>query len=185
MEERSMKSDTATIRFTTLTSALGPLLLAASPAGLRGVWFDGQRHFAGRASAWIEDARDAVLRAARAQLGDYFAGALRTFELPLDPVGTPFQRAVWDAIARVPYGDTISYAALAAAAGAPGAARAAGAATGRNPLGIVVPCHRIVGSQGALTGYAAGLRVKRALLALERGERALFATEPAGALAAA
>jgi len=176
---------TGTIRFATMTTALGPLLLAASSAGLRGVWFDGQRHFAGRASDWVDDAGDPVLRAARAQLGDYLDGALRTFDLPLDPVGTPFQRAVWRAIAAVPYGATISYAALATAAGATGAARAAGAATGRNPLGIVVPCHRIVGSQGALTGYAGGLPRKRALLALERGERALFALEPAGALVAA
>jgi len=174
-----------TIRFTTMTTALGPLLLAASASGLRGVWFDGQRHFAGRASDWVDDARDPVLRAARSQLDEYFAGALRDFDLPLDPIGTPFQRAVWRAIAAVPYGATISYAALATAAGAAGAARAAGAATGRNPLGIVVPCHRIVGSQGALTGYAGGLPRKRALLALERGERALFALEPADALSAA
>ena len=162
------------IRCTTLETSLGPLLLAASSAGLRGVWFDGQRHFAGRARDWVDDPRDAVLRAACAALDAYFAGRLRAFDLPVDPVGTAFQRAVWRAIAAVPYGATQSYGELARAAGAPGAARAAGAATGRNPLGIIVPCHRIVGAQGALTGYAGGLARKRALLALERGERLLF-----------
>ena len=163
-----------TIRFTTLVTPLGPLLLAASSSGLRGAWFEGQRHFAGRDAAWVEDARDPTLRVAREQLTRYFDASSRTFDLPLDPVGTPFQRTVWRAISAVPYGETISYATLAGAAGAPGAARAAGAATGRNPLGIIVPCHRIVGSQGALTGYAGGLDRKRALLALERGERTLF-----------
>ena len=176
---------TTTIRCTTLGTPLGQLLLAASSAGLRGVWFDRQRHFAGRASDWIDDARDPALCAAATQLTEYFAGTLRTFDLPLDPIGTPFQRAVWQSIAAVRYGSTVSYSELAAAAGVPGAARAAGAATGRNPLGIVVPCHRIVGAQGALTGYAGGLARKRALLALERGERSLFEDDAATARAAA
>jgi methylated-DNA-[protein]-cysteine S-methyltransferase len=176
---------TGTIRCTTMTTAMGTLLLAASATGLRGVWFDAQRHFPGRVGDWVHDDRAPILRAARAQLGDYLDGRLREFDLPLDAVGTPFQRTVWKAISAVPYGATISYAALAAAAGAPGAARAAGAATGRNPLGIIVPCHRIVGSQGALTGYAGGLPRKRALLALERGHGPLFAAQPDSALATA
>jgi methylated-DNA-[protein]-cysteine S-methyltransferase len=167
----------STIRCTTLDTPLGALLLAASERGLRGIWFDGQRHFAGRDPAWQSDPRSPVLREAAAQLDAYFAGRLRRFDLPLDPVGTRFQRAIWRAISSVPYGATQSYGALATAAGAPGAARAAGAATGRNPLGIVVPCHRIVGAQGALTGYAGGVERKRALLALERGTRELFAVE--------
>ena len=166
-----------TIRCTTFDSPLGALLVAASERGLRGIWFEGQRHFAGRDPGWLNDPRAPVLRDAIAQLDAYFAGGLRGFDLPLDPIGTPFQRAVWKAISAVPYGATRTYGALAVAAGAPGAARAAGAATGRNPLGIVVPCHRIVGAQGALTGYAGGLERKRALLALERRARELFPSE--------
>jgi len=162
------------IRCTTMNTPLGSLLLAASDAGLRGIWFDGQRHFAGRDPGWLSDARAPLLRAAVEQLDAYFAGTLRRFDLSLDPLGTPFQRAVWKAIAAVRFGATQSYGDLAAAAGAPGSARAAGAATGRNPLGIVVPCHRIVGVRGALTGYAGGLDRKRALLALERGAGELF-----------
>ena len=96
------------------------------------------------------------------------AGARKVFDLPLAPSGTPFQRVVWDAISTVPAGVTISYAELARRAGHPGSARAAGAATGRNPIAIVVPCHRIVGADGSLTGYAGGLDRKRALLALEQ-----------------
>jgi methylated-DNA-[protein]-cysteine S-methyltransferase len=118
-------------------------------------------------SDWRRDPAHPALRAAKAQLAEYFAGARRAFDLPLAVRGTPFQRRVWTAIAAVPLGSTISYAELARRAGAPGAARAAGAATGRNPWAIVVPCHRIVGSGGALTGYAGGLERKRALLALE------------------
>jgi methylated-DNA-[protein]-cysteine S-methyltransferase len=173
------------IRCTTIETPLGTLLLAASEQGMRGIWFDGQRHFAGRGADWIDDARHPVLRAAAEQLTAYFAGTLRRFDVPLDAQGTPFQRSVWRAIAAVPYGVTQSYAALAAVAGAPGAARAAGAATGRNPLGIIVPCHRIVGAQGALTGYAGGLPRKRALLALEAHQRPLLCDEAiAGTLAA-
>lgn len=163
-----------TIRCTTVDTPLGALLLAASESGLRGVWFDGQRHFAGRDGGWIDDAQHPVLRAAAAQLAAYFDGALQSFDVVLDPQGTPFQRAVWRAISAVSYGATQSYAELAAAAGAPGAPRAAGAATGRNPLSIIVPCHRIVGAQGALTGYAGGLARKQALLALEARQRPLL-----------
>ena len=159
----------STIRCTTWKSPLGDLLIAASDAGLIGAWFVGQRHFAGAESAWKTDATNATLREAVRQLQGYFEGHARAFDLPLDPRGTPFQRAIWRAIATVPYGATTTYAALADRAGAAGAARAAGAATGRNPLSIIVPCHRIVGMHGALTGYAGGLDRKRALLALESG----------------
>ncbi|HSV19295.1 MAG TPA: methylated-DNA--[protein]-cysteine S-methyltransferase [Casimicrobiaceae bacterium] len=165
------------IHCTTIDTPLGAVLLAASGYGLRGVWFDGQRHFAGRKPEWIDGARHPVLRATADQLAAYFTGTLERFDVPLDAQGTPFQRAVWRAIAAIPYGATQSYAALAAAAGAPGAARAAGAATGRNPLGIIVPCHRVVGAQGALTGYAGGLPRKRALLALEARQRPLLRDE--------
>ena len=114
------------------------------------------------------------LRAAHSQLDQYFAGSRKRFELPLAPDGTSFQRAVWNAIAQVPWGETLTYAELASRAGRPGSARAAGAATGRNPLSIIVPCHRIIGSDGSLTGYAGGLDRKQKLLALERP---LFALE--------
>ncbi|MGE5617209.1 MAG: methylated-DNA--[protein]-cysteine S-methyltransferase, partial [Bacillota bacterium] len=102
------------------------------------------------------------------QLADYFEGKRRGFEMPAVAKGTPFQQRIWKEIARIPYGETITYAELARRAGAPGSARAAGAATGRNPLSIVVPCHRVVGSGGSLTGYAGGLDRKEKLLTLER-----------------
>ena len=105
---------------------------------------------------------------AKQQIDEYFAGSRERFDVPLAPAGTSFQRAVWNAIAEVPHGATRTYANLAERVGHPGSARAAGAATGRNPLSIIVPCHRIVGSDGSLTGYAGGLDRKRHLLALER-----------------
>ena len=107
--------------------------------------------------------------AARQQLAAYFAGELERFDLPLAPTGTDFQRRVWDAVAAIPYGATASYSEIAAAVGRPAACRAVGAANGRNPLAIVIPCHRVVGAAGALTGYGGGLERKRALLDLERG----------------
>jgi methylated-DNA-[protein]-cysteine S-methyltransferase len=108
-----------------------------------------------------------VFAEARDQLDAYFAGELRTFDLPLAPVGTPFQRQVWDALADIPYGETTSYGELAESIGRPGSARAVGAANGRNPIAIVVPCHRVIGADRTLTGYAGGLDAKRTLLALE------------------
>jgi methylated-DNA-[protein]-cysteine S-methyltransferase len=116
-----------------------------------------------------------VLRDCVRQVAEYFAGTRRRFELALGAEGTPFQRRVWDQIARIPYGKTITYADLAARSGAPGSARAAGAATGRNPLAIVVPCHRVVGARGELTGYAGGVPRKARLLALEGAREELFA----------
>jgi methylated-DNA-[protein]-cysteine S-methyltransferase len=101
------------------------------------------------------------------QLGAYFAGELRAFDVPLAPAGTAFQRRVWDALASIPYGETTTYGELAAEIGRPGSARAVGAANGANPLAIVVPCHRVIGADGTLTGYAGGLPAKRALLTLE------------------
>ena len=158
----------STIAYTTYEAPLGPMVVAASPRGLVGAWFEAQKHFDGPAPAWRRDDRHPLLGAAIAELAEYFAGARQRFDVPCDARGTPFQQAVWRAIAAVPYGGRVTYAALAAAAGAPGAARAAGAATGRNPRSIVVPCHRGVGARGALTGYAGGLARKEALLALER-----------------
>lgn len=155
-------------------SSIGAILLTASDDGLTGVYFERQKHQPKRAGDWQHDPGHAHLKRARRQLAEYFAGKRRQFDLALDPAGTVFQKAVWRAIAGVPYGETISYGELARRAGFPEGARAAGAATGRNPIGIVVPCHRIVGSDGSLTGYAGGLERKRALLALESGERDLL-----------
>ncbi len=146
----------------------GRMLLVASDDGLTGVYFDGQKYHPQLEAGWRHDARHAPLRQAKRELAEYFGGERKRFETALAPEGTPFQRAVWKAISTVGFGKTITYGALAQQAGAPGSARAAGAATGRNPIAIIVPCHRIVGSNGSLTGYAGGLERKRALLALER-----------------
>jgi len=151
----------------------GRMLLVASERGLRGVYFERQKHRPARGGDWKRDPRNPHLQRAKRQLAEYFAGERTRFDLALDPGGTGFQKAVWQAISAVGYGETISYRELARRAGVPGSARAAGAATGRNPVGIIVPCHRIVGSDGSLTGYAGGLARKRALLALERGARDL------------
>jgi methylated-DNA-[protein]-cysteine S-methyltransferase len=116
---------------------------------------------------WQEDARHPSLTACRTQLAEYFDGDRTVFDLPLAPHGTPFQQRVWSQISGVAYGRTIIYSELARRAGAPGSSRAAGAATGRNPIAIIVPCHRIVGADGSLTGYAGGLHRKTHLLELE------------------
>jgi methylated-DNA-[protein]-cysteine S-methyltransferase len=147
----------------------GRMLLVAGGDGLAGVYFDGQKYHPELEREWRRDARHAVLAQAKRELAEYFAGERKVFDTPLAPEGTAFQKSVWRAISTVAFGDTITYDALARRAGAPGGARAAGAATGRNPLTILVPCHRIVGSDGSLTGYAGGLARKRALLALESG----------------
>lgn len=152
---------------------LGPMVLAATADGLLGAWFEGQAHFAGVAAGWHEDAADDLLREAAAQLDAWFAGRQSRFDLPLAPRGTAFQRAVWEQIARIGHGQTRDYGSIAAALGKAGAARAVGAATGRNPLSIIVPCHRLLGRGGALTGYAGGLHRKRALLAFEAGNAPL------------
>ena len=117
------------------------------------------------------DGDAAALDAAADQLREYFAGERATFDLPLNPDGNAFERRVWAELARIPYGDTASYAEIARRIGRPGAARAVGRANARNPIAIVVPCHRVIGSDGSLTGYAGGLDAKRALLALERAAR--------------
>ncbi|HVC12246.1 MAG TPA: methylated-DNA--[protein]-cysteine S-methyltransferase [Burkholderiales bacterium] len=145
----------------------GRMLLVAEGEALCGVYFTGQKHYCAPARDWRRDPGAAPLRQAKRELQEYFAGRRTAFGVPLAADGTLFQRAVWKAIAGVPFGATISYAELARRAGRPGSARAAGAATGRNPIGVIVPCHRIVGADGSLTGYAGGLAKKRALLALE------------------
>ncbi|MGS5088336.1 methylated-DNA--[protein]-cysteine S-methyltransferase [Hydrogenophaga sp. A37] len=155
---------------TTVLSPLGPLLLAATPSGLSGVWFMDQRYLPAERQIqdWTPVQDNAILNTAAAQLTAYFEQRLDRFELPLDlSAGTAFQSSVWRALLDIPFGQTRSYGELARAIGKRDAVRAVGAAIGRNPLGIVVPCHRVVGAQGALTGYAGGLDRKAALLRLE------------------
>ena len=162
-------------RYDLYDSPQGQILLAASDGGIAGVYFHGQKYFPKDDAQWSRDGKNELLRQAKRELAEYFAGRRKRFDVALDPSGTTFQKAVWRAISGVEYGETISYGELARRAGAAGRARAAGAATGRNPIGIIVPCHRIVGADGSLTGYAGGLARKRALLALEAGEIALLA----------
>lgn len=161
-----MKFDTQTVQ-TTFNSPLGPVVVAATDRGVAGVWFEGQRHLPDR-SAWRVDDRHPVLVRAVRQLGEYFAGRRTAFDLPLDlHGGTAFQQSVWQALLRIPRGTTTSYGALSSGIGKPAAVRAVGAAVGRNPIGVIVPCHRVIGSDGSLTGYAGGLDRKAALLELE------------------
>jgi methylated-DNA-[protein]-cysteine S-methyltransferase len=148
-----------------IESPAGPLVIAADHTGLRHIEFHRNRHPADR-DDW-QGGDNEVLQAAEAQLREYFAGARTGFALPLAPHGTPFQLEVWQALARIPYGATISYAELARRVGKPTATRAVGAANGRNPLPIVLPCHRVIGADGALTGFGGGLPVKEFLLRLE------------------
>jgi methylated-DNA-[protein]-cysteine S-methyltransferase len=154
-------------------SPQGRMLLVAQEDGLTGVYFDGQKYLPQLDAEWRRDASATLVRAKR-ELAEYFGRERKRFDIPLAPEGTPFQKAVWKAISGVSFGETISYGELARRAGSPGGVRAAGAATGRNPISIIVPCHRIVGSDGSLTGYAGGLARKRALLAMEAGVRELL-----------
>lgn len=151
-----------------IDSPIGRLLLAADGAALVQVHFQAGPHPLQPAPAWRHDA--APLSAAARQLMEYFAGSRRCFDLPLAPRGTPFQLAVWRALLSIPYGETVSYGELAQRLGTPGAARAVGVANGANPLPVIVPCHRVIGADGSLTGFGGGLPIKRALLALERAD---------------
>ena len=161
-----MKFSTSTV-YCYHDSPLGQLLLAASGDRLTGVWFDAQRHLPDRAG-WTHATRQPVLQLAQQQLTQYFAAERTSFDLPLDlSAGTSFQQKVWRALLSIPFGSTSSYGALSKEIGQPTAVRAVGGAVGRNPLGIIVPCHRVIGASGALTGYAGGLERKVALLQLE------------------
>ena len=152
-------------RHTVVDSPVGPLTLVDEDGALAGLYLHEARHRPLDAAFGPRD--DTALPAAREQLTAYFAGELREFDLPLTRTGTPFQQQVWAALREVPYGRTCTYAELAAAVGRPTAVRAVGAANGRNPISVVVPCHRVVGAGGALTGYAGGLERKSFLLGLE------------------
>lgn len=153
------------VRFTTVASPIGELLLTAEGEGLTGLYLPPHEGATAPRADWRRD--EAALRTAAEQLDAYWAGERTEFDLPLALRGTAFQRRVWAALVEVPYGATVSYGELARRIGAPGAARAVGLANGRNPVSVVVPCHRVVGADGSLTGYAAGIGRKRHLLALE------------------
>jgi methylated-DNA-[protein]-cysteine S-methyltransferase len=151
-------------RYTTFESPIGDLLLVGGSGRLLGVQYPGSHRIR---PGWVEDPEhfaDAI-----DQLGEYFAGERREFDLELDPQGTDFDRAVWRQLLEIPYGETTSYGEVARAIGRPDRARAVGAANGRNPLPIVVPCHRVIGADGSLVGYGGGLELKRRLLELESG----------------
>jgi methylated-DNA-[protein]-cysteine S-methyltransferase len=149
-----------------IASPVGGLLLAGDGQTLRLIYFQSGPHARRPEREWVPD--PAPFRSVIAQLSEYFAGRRREFDLPLGPHGTEFQRSVWKALTRIPYGETLSYGELARRIGNPRASRAVGLANGANPLPIVVPCHRVIGADGSLTGFGGGLDIKRKLLALER-----------------
>ena len=156
----------------TIDSPIGPLLLAGRGTTLTNLAMDGQSHPPRGAEHWTVD--DTAFADVVAQLEAYFAGDLDRFDVNLAPEGTDFQRRVWGALREIPYGETRSYGQLAAAIGRPTASRAVGMANGRNPIAVIVPCHRVIGANGALTGFGGGLHRKRALLELElRGRGAV------------
>ncbi|HYG05841.1 MAG TPA: methylated-DNA--[protein]-cysteine S-methyltransferase [Stenotrophomonas sp.] len=155
------------IRYDRFDSPIGPLTVAADDHGLRHILFAENRHDARGRMLWQHDPDFALVAEARTQLLDYLAGRRNAFDLPLQPQGTPFQCEVWQTLARIPFGQTWTYAQLALQIGKPTAMRAVGAANGRNPLPIVLPCHRVIGADGSLTGFGGGLPTKLALLRLE------------------
>jgi methylated-DNA-[protein]-cysteine S-methyltransferase len=167
------QSDRHMMRFDVMPSPVGELMLVASDTHLAGVHFTPHPHGGITSGTWERasggTAADAILAEVRAQLTGYFSGASTQFDLPLGAQGTPFQTRVWEALRAIPHGQTISYGELARRLGAPKAMRAVGAANGRNPIPIIVPCHRVIGARGDLTGFGGGLERKRWLLAHEGG----------------
>ncbi|MEP2774796.1 MAG: methylated-DNA--[protein]-cysteine S-methyltransferase [Luteolibacter sp.] len=153
------------IHFTQIPSPIGQLTLVASPRGLMAIYMEEHTKPAGDRSLWKED--PSRFTEVKKQLNSYFAGTLRKFDIPLDLIGTPFQKSAWKALLKIPYGETRSYAQQAALCDNPRAIRAIGTANGRNPVSIIVPCHRVIGKDGSLTGYGGGIERKRFLLELE------------------
>ncbi len=162
----------AGVRYTQIESPVGPLLLAGDEAGLRQIRFAQGKQPARVEASWTKDR--AFFSSLIGQLRAYFAGELERFDHPLAPAGTPFQLKVWKELCAIPYGETVSYGELARRIGNANASRAVGLANGSNPIPIVIPCHRVIGSNGRLTGYGGGLAIKEKLLALERGQRRLL-----------
>ena len=156
---------TTTTWYTTIASPIGELLLKSDGESITGLYMHKHKRGATPTREWKRN--DAALKQSSVQLRAYFAGELREFELPLAPEGTPFQQRVWRALCDIPFGETVSYGELARRIGQPTASRAVGLANGRNPISIVVPCHRVIGADGSLTGYGGGLARKRWLLAHE------------------
>ncbi len=159
--------------YTFMPSPIGQLMLAGSCDALQVIGFPSGDRARGAEPGW--ERSDAPFREAARQLTEYFEGQRRDFELALEPDGTPFQRSVLDALCAIPYGETRSYGEIAKQIGNPKAVRAVGAANGRNPIAIVIPCHRVIGHDGGLTGFGGGLPTKRYLLDLERSHSGLFA----------
>jgi methylated-DNA-[protein]-cysteine S-methyltransferase len=162
-----MTSVTDTMFYTSLDSPTGELLALSDGHALRGLFMQDTGRPVPLAPGWKPS--EAPFADLRVQLTEYFAGARRTFDMPLVMDGTPFQRRVWRALQDIPYGETISYGELARRIGQPSAVRAVGLANGRNPIPVIVPCHRVIGADGTLTGYGGGLERKRLLLDLEHG----------------
>ena len=161
------------MHYRTIDSPIGPLIIAGDHDGLRFLLFGKGRNGQMKAKPEWEPDRGTLKEPAK-QLTAYFAGKLRDFDLPLAPEGTPFQRAVWGELVKIPYGETTSYGELARRLGNPNAVRAVGLANGANPIAIVIPCHRVIGSNGSLVGYGGGLPIKQALLTLEQGQGLLL-----------
>ena len=148
----------------TVQTPVGALKLVASDKGLAAVLWENDDPKRVRLGELVEDAGHPVLVRAESQLTEYFAGSRTEFDVPQDPAGTEFQKSVWGALGAIPFGETRSYAQVASAVGKPAAVRAVGAANGRNPISIITPCHRVIGADGSLTGFAGGLEAKRFLL---------------------
>jgi methylated-DNA-[protein]-cysteine S-methyltransferase len=162
------------MRYTYLASPLGELLLARDDGGLTALYLPTGKHATRvRPSEWVRD--DTGFDDVRAQLAEYFAGERREFDLPLNARGSAFQQRVWAALREIPYGETASYGKTAVAIGSPDAARAVGLANGQNPISIIVPCHRVIGANGSMTGYGGGLDAKRWLLSHEAAHAGLLA----------
>src|SRR5215475_5423487 len=158
-----------------MNSAVGELKLVASEKGLVAILWENDKPTRVRLGELVEEPKQKVLVETERQLKDYFAGKRKAFDLPLDMRGTQFQKDVWEALLAIPFGETSSYGQLAKQLGSPTATRAVEAANGRNPISIVVRCHRVIGASGKLTGFAGGLETKALLLELENGEKKLFA----------
>jgi methylated-DNA-[protein]-cysteine S-methyltransferase len=163
---------TTTLAYTEIESPVGKLLLAGTEESLNVLWFQSGARAMTPNPSWHRDERP--LRRALGELQEYFAGTRQDFTIDVQPEGTPFQRTVWNELQRIPYGETISYGELAGRVGNPKASRAVGLANGANPISIVVPCHRVIGANGKLTGYGGGLSIKEKLLALERKQFSLL-----------
>jgi|SRR3954463_10102465 methylated-DNA-[protein]-cysteine S-methyltransferase len=162
-----------TVRYTIVPSPIDDLLLTSERDALTRLHMTPHTDRHGVQPDWVRDDDDLVLAEARRQLDAYFAGELSAFDLPLDPAGTAFQVQVWHQLTCIPYGHTISYGELARRIANPSASRAVGLANGRNPIAVIVPCHRVIGADGSLTGFGGGLDRKRALLSLEQGVQTL------------